>query len=211
MATQDDERWFEVLAGRAAPVDRDTRQAASLREYIVQAQERVPELDAAAERRMMNLLHAKGAFAQDAGTQAAPRAVQQRTNAERGRWWHWLFPPVAAHRSRYAAMVAVAAAAVCVPIVLQMGSPGDGGVKSLRSGASVQVVQAAQPERAASELAALLALQGVAASVRSEGEERQLDALVPPQAREAVRTALVPRGIALPADGRLSVRFQRAR
>ena len=79
------DRWLDVLAGKAAPTDRDTRQAHSLRGFFEQQAQRdaVIDDDKESQKRMLNALRARGLF-DDAPATVQPRWPQRLRN--------WLFP-----------------------------------------------------------------------------------------------------------------------
>jgi hypothetical protein len=202
MNQDDTERWLDVLAGKSVPNDAETLKAAALREIILEDEKALEPMDAATETRIMNTLRARGAF--DVPKPAQPRSLLARA-------WEWLFPPGSGHTGRYAAMAAVAMAVVAAPVVYQnlRQAPGDDGM-SIKSAPGEAIVFAANPDQDAAGLLAVLARNGVAGQVRSEGSDRLVEAQVSADRLPQVHTEMMNMGLAVPENGTLKVRFRKA-
>jgi hypothetical protein len=206
MTTEKDERWLDVLAGKTQADDAQTRQASALRGYFELQEQQTPALDEAAQRRIMNTLHAKGVFAQA----AAPKPVQRPGLL--GQALAWLFPQGHASGGRFAGVAAAVLAVVMLPILLHSPSGDDdpGGIKSFRPpvATATAVVDSANPEQMATQLVARLARLGVTATLRRDGADRWVQAQVSPERMSAVQTELVGMGLAAAQDGQLAVQFR---
>ncbi|MES3022151.1 MAG: hypothetical protein V4857_11290 [Pseudomonadota bacterium] len=204
MASENNEAWLEVLAGRAEPRDRATRQAASLRHYFAlqAAADMAGASDPEGEKRVMNMLRLRGAF--DAPPAPAPVA---RTGL--AGWLAWLLPPGQGNGGRFAMAAACAFALVLSPALFNQGQAPriDDGSKGFVA-PPADLVQSAQPAADAAQLVAQLAAAGIAAQARPEGAEHVVRAQVAPAQRAAAARQLDGIGIALPATGALVVRFQ---
>ena len=123
MTDHDDTPWLNVLAGKAQPSDHATRQAAALRQYferqVADDLAQVPDLQE--EKRVLNALRARGAFAEKPA--AAAEALVRKSV------WSWLFPANGLRAPGYAAAAVLAIAVVTVPFMLRTGGPGDGAEK----------------------------------------------------------------------------------
>lgn len=220
MTTEQQDRWLEVLSGKAKATDRETRQAQSLRGFfeLQQAEDNKLQLDPQAEKRIMNMMRAKGAFdAPEAAT------VTNRPANLLGQLLNWLLPPEGGHAGRYAAVAAVAFAVVAGPVFLlqhQDGLPEDGGgMKSFPPGgasaptAGIDQIHVIAPDPAeeASQVLAALARHGIQTQARVDGQDRVISVDVDAGNRQAVGAELQSLGISLAADGRLRVRFSLAR
>ncbi|MFG6432414.1 hypothetical protein [Roseateles sp. LYH14W] len=212
-----DERWLAVLAGQAAPADAAERQAAELRGYFEQRVAAVPAADAEQEKRLMNMLRARGAFAD--AVPARPTGLLAALSA----WWN---APQGRMGYGYGAAALLAFVVVSTPLLQQPQDEGGGDEvveppphtpappprpgqpkslpKTLQGGA---VVVAAEPEQAALRLQLALSAQGVSSALQRDGAGWRLTAELPAAARAALEPELQVRSLAWPGDGRLDVRF----
>ena len=203
MVQEQDDRWFQVLAGNAPAQDRDTRQAQQLREYFVAEAQNTPPLDEAAQRRIMNLLEAKGAFAEPKPQQAAPGLLDKLAA--------WLLPDGNPFNRHFAGVAAAVLAVMVLPFMLHspVGEDDPYGIKGGQGGATPSaVITSASPEQSAAMLMAVLAKHGVAAKLSTEGDARWVQSQVPPDRLAAVQADLVSMGLAASADGSLNVQFR---
>jgi len=215
-----EDRWLEVLAGKAKPLDADTQNAAVLRAVLrdekaqAEANASTEEADPAQVVRIMNALQARGAFvAPPAPTNPWLRLV---------RWLNPLPGPDAPSGARLAgrraALAAGLAAVIALPLVLHDDPdaiPGDTVDKNLppgiRSGggsdpsAAMQTVLAADPEQLANSVREALVTSAVATLITSDSNGVFIQASVPAADRAAVARALSNLGIALPRDGELAL------
>jgi hypothetical protein len=221
--TQDD-HWFQVLAGKAPAHDRDTAQAAALRDYLVAEAQHTPPLDAADQRRIMNLLEAKGAFraTTTATNTAAPTAFGRLV-----RWLDGLAPAGNPFNARFAGFAAAVLAVVALPFLLH--GPGlepdpygvKGGVNGVLNGVlsgvlsgvatpatPSAVITSPSPAQSAAQLVALLTQHGVVTSLRVDGDNRWVQAQIPPERLPAVQAELLGMGLAANAQGEVSVHFR---
>lgn len=205
MTQPTDDQWLDVLAGRAAPADADTRQAASLREFFELQAQHTPTPDEATRRRMMNMLAAKGAFAEASSTPTPRQNPLRQLMA-------WLLPPDNAHPGRWAAVAVAVFAITVIPFVLQSPDPADDpyGIKSLPFDPNLNptVIHSSNPAQDAAQLQAQLSIQGVMATLRSEGTSVWVQARVPTDKHSAVQAMLSPLGLSTPPDGQLVVQFR---
>lgn len=214
-----DERWLQVLAGRAEPRDAAERQAAALRRYFELQAAREATLsthDGEAEKRVLNLLRARGAF-EAAAPAAAPRGWLARAG-------DWLFPADGGHLGRYAAVAGLAFALVlAVPWQRQwQDGPGAGDeaatLKRLPAAEPAAaaapaplgegLLMSARPAEEAARLVAALAEAGVNARLEVQGSEQLVRAEVPAERLAAVQQRLAALGLAVPAPGELVVRYR---
>ena len=213
MAGGSDDRWAEVLAGRAAAADAATRQAASLRSYFERqaAEDLAAPVDPEGETRMLNALRARGVF-------EAARSLPGRANeTARSRWLASLRSLTDARVARYSVAAAgVFAAVIVVPLLMQRpgeddGSAVKGGVKPTTQIATdgEGLMMLARPEQGASQLVSAMALAGVAAESGAEGEDFVVRARIDADHAVAARQKLAEIGLAAPATGRLIVRFKK--
>lgn len=204
MTDNNPELWFDVLAGKAEPIDAETRQAAELRQFFQLQEQHTEELDEATIRRLMNILEAKGAFANpDSLTEPAPtRGILFRVQ-------DWFLPKGRISGGRFAGLAAIAAAiAAILPVMLQptmVGIKGDPVVAA----AATAVIDSADPDQLAAQLVATLARHGVVATLRSEGADRWVQAQVGADHLPAVQAELVSMGLAATPTGQLVVQFRR--
>lgn len=213
-----DERWLAVLEGRAAPTDLAERQAAELRSYFEQRLLATPAADAQQEKRMMNLLRARGAFTEAPQPQGLLAALKAWWQAPQGRMGYG-----------YSAAAVLAFALVSVPLLQQPPQDGLGddsgqsqpqtqqpgpqpkgqpksGPKLAPAGA---VVIAADPAEASLRFQLLLSAQGVPSAIQPDGTGWRLTAQLPAEARGALEPEFRARNLGWPADGRLDLRFAR--
>lgn len=207
MPTEKDDRWLDVLAGKAAPHDAQARQAAALRHYFELQDQHEAALDEATQRRILNALEAKGAFAQ-------PK--QKERPVRPGLWAQamgWLFPQGHASGGRFAGVAVAVLAVTMLPFLLHPpgGDDDPGGMKNvpLLSGAPTAVIDSTNPDQLAAQLVSALSRQGVNATLRSEGADRWVTAKVPAERMGAVQAELVSMGLAATPQGDLSVQFRR--
>ncbi len=209
MSNDPDDKFFDVLAGRRAADDADTRRAARLRQYFEMhpSLEEQPRHDSQGEAQLIAYLRAQAA----AAPKVVPSTPQPGLLTQLAQW---LFP---AQGSRALGYGMVAAAVLGAVVVLRLVQPADddtGTMKSLPPGAAPAsapaappVIRAADPARAAAEVQTLLSNAGVPATLTPQGAEVLLSADVPPARQEALAQALAAQGLALPADGQLRLRF----
>lgn len=211
-----DERWLAVLAGQAAPADAAERQAAELRSYFEQRVAAVPAADAEQEKRLMNVLRARGAFAD--AVPAQPTGLLAALSA----WWN---APQGRMGYGYGAAALLAFVVVATPLLQQPQDEGGGDEvvelpphtpappaqrqpkslpKTLQGGA---VVVAAEPEQAALRLQLALSAQGVSSALQRDGSGWRLTAELPATARAALEPELQALSLAWPGDGQLNARF----
>lgn len=212
--TISDDRWLEVLAGRATPVDLAGRQAAELRGYFEAQLAAAAPADSEQEKRVMNLLRARGAFVAPAPAPTSSRSWLEQLQA----WWQ----APQGHRGMGYGAAAVLAFAVVVagPQLLpdESGSP-DSGMKSIpMQPPEVQpkgldfggaVIRAVQPEQEALRLQLRLSAQDLASVLQREGPDWVLRAQVPDAQRASVQALLDGYGATLAADGQLMLRFEK--
>ena len=212
-ADQVEDRWLDVLAGRAQPGDTATQQAALLRGYIgLQAAEdlaRVP--DPEGEKRVLNRLRARGAF------RDVPAVVKPAPNPV-SRLIAWLFPQDGGHLGRYAAVATVAFAVVAASVLMpENGDDNDlSSVKSLPGAVqpgvpatSEALVMSAQPAQEAAQLVQVLKQAGVAANIGREGGDQVVRAQIPPDRFAAVQQGLAGMGLAAQVPGPVVFRFRK--
>lgn len=207
MTNEKDDAWLDALAGKPAPDDAQTRQAAALRNYLELDAQRTPALDEATQRRILNALAAKGAFTPP----VAPTTVERPGFLARA--MNWLFPQGHASGGRFAGVAAAVLAVLVLPFVLH-SPPGDDdpyGIKSLpvTPETPTAVIDSAKPEQLATELVATLARHGVVAELRADGTGQWVKASIPADRLAAVQTDLVSMGLAARPDGQLLVQFRR--
>ena len=210
--TTADDRWLDVLAGRAAPTDRAGRQAAELRGYFDTRLATAGEADSEQEKRVMNLLRARGAF-------AAPAPASRRSWFEQV--WAWWQAPQGHRGMGYGAAAVLAFAVVVAGPQLLPGGGGspDRDLKSVpMQPPEVQpkgldlggtVIRAVQPEQEALRLQLRLSAQDLASVLQREGPGWVLRAQVPAAQRASVQTLLEGYGATLAADGELVLRFEK--
>jgi hypothetical protein len=212
---RDDQRWMDVLAGRAEPIDAETRQAALLRNLVLAERQRAdsPENQAAVTR-MMNILETRGAF------KAPPK---RPTPVQRLKQWLGFDADSSDGRGmvfagRRAALAAIAVCALALPIVISQQHPdGDDavGIKGLPGNVQPpspetrsQLIRSAQARPDAEELMAMLAQVGVKGQLEATEAGFRVDASIPADRLVAAQSVLSRIGLVVPADGQLRVRFQ---
>lgn len=223
--TTDTDKWLAVLAGHVEADDADTQLASRARQlYLrrIEADVAAPQ-DLAREKRLNNLLEAKGAFKRDAAK--APAAAVQPGPISR--LLGWLLPAESGHGGRYALVATVAMAVVAAPAFLRSpttepglddGPVAKGGrgvqqpastpVPGSRADAGVVVLVAGSPGAAAESLKAALSVIGVAATVDVQGTEARLSASVPADRLDAVAPVLAQAGVPPLQGSLLQLRFQ---
>ena len=204
--TQQDERWLDVLSGKLAPQDLDERKAASLRRYFELRDQHAAPSDPQALKRMENMVLAR-LSANGPATTPRQAGLWQQFKA-------WLFPAGGGHPGRYAAVAAVALAAVAVPLAMRSGDQGDDDAGGMKSPGAVLgqevVIYSPQPLKDAQEVLQALAQRGVPAQVSAVGEDQLLQARVPAAKVPDAQQGLASLGVVLPADGQLRVRFRKS-
>jgi hypothetical protein len=205
MPTPDErDHWLDVLAGKAQPRDPASQQAAALRGYFSQQQAAAAALqpDAEQEKRLLNGLRARGAFAEKTAGATAPSTATNGWLDGLRQWWQH----AGQGRWVYGAAALLAFAMVTVPPLLKGGDAGPGeGVPMLARG-GVRM-PSAQPQQDAERLQLLLSLHGLPSSVQQAGADWIVSADVPAGARAELEPELGARGMRLPADGHLRLRF----
>lgn len=208
MSPDKDDPWLNALAGKAEPDKPGTRQASALRSFFELQNQHTPALDEATQRRIMNALEAKGAFAQ----KTPPRKLVERPSLL-AQALSWLFPQGHASGGRLAGMAAAVLAVLVLPFVLHtpVGDDDPHGIKSLpmTQDTPTAVIDSAKPEQLAAQLVATLARHGVVAELRTEGADQWVKARIPADRMAAVQTELVNMGLAAQPDGQLAVQFRR--
>jgi hypothetical protein len=206
MNPENNDPWFDALAGKAEPGDLGTRQASSLRSFFELQDQNTPALDEATQRRIMNALESKGVFAPIAEPKPVPSAglLAQALN--------WLFPQGHVSGRRFAGVAAAVLAVLVLPFVLQSPAGDDDpyGIKSLPlvPDSPTAVIDSARPGQLAAQLVAALARHGVVAELRVEGADQWVKAKIPADRMAAVQTELVSMGLAVKPDGQLAVQFR---
>jgi hypothetical protein len=205
----DDDAWLDVLQGADGANDPSLHQARQLRGYFLQQarMEWEQPADPEAEKRIMNLLHARGAFPQSA----------TRPPARSGGWQGLLdriWPAPWDRGFAYAAIAGIAVAAIALPLVIPQEEPRDDAPKTIRPGgpaaiAAEQAVFTSSPVADAQALAAALTDAGVRTRLAPSRTSVQVLAEVEPAARPGAERVLNAYGLELPADGRIRVRFLR--
>lgn len=224
-----DDRWLDVLAGRAEAHDRPTRQAAQARAHIAQqvaADQAVP-VDEQRTKRLLNLMQAQAEQRSRAQAAAAPAVAASATAASGplARLLAWLNP--AQGGGLRAAGAAAAVMGLAVVLVTTLKPAGDDDHTQMKGlppitepitapglqggGASgALVVVGKEPLSRALALQASLQGQGVSAEVFPLGDRARLDASVPADRQTAVRQALAGQGINWGGGSQLSLEFRSA-
>jgi hypothetical protein len=222
-----DDRWLDVLAGRATASDPDTITAAALRQHLDEevaadavAGLQTPHAREQAFKRLTNLMEAQA---------PAPRQAAARPPEPAGLWqriMNWLLPGEGARPLRLGGAAAgVAALALVVTLVVQQG-PGDGYDPSMKSPppapapAPVQprassplnlvVVPVADPVASALALQAELRALGLESSVFPLGRAAQLSAPVPAGRQAELAQLLAAKGIAWAGGSSLELEYRAA-
>jgi len=224
-----DDRWLDVLAGRAEAHDRATHQAAQARAHIAQqvaADQAVP-VDEQRTKRLLNLMQAQAEQRSRAQAAAAPAVAASATAAAGplARLLAWLNP--AQGGGLRAAGAAAAVMGLAVVLVTTLKPAGDDDHTQMKGlppitepitapglqggGASgALVVVGKEPLSRALALQASLQGQGVSAEVFPLGDRARLDASVPADRQAAVRQALAGQGITWGGGSQLSLEFRSA-
>jgi predicted component of type VI protein secretion system len=230
MSPATDDRWIEVLAGRAQPDDAHTRRAARARQVL--AEQLQADLDAApdeaASRRWLNALEATAAgLRQNAvasnpvpSASVPPRAVSVGTAS----WvqvlrqvWHVLGTPRLAGAA--AAVFGVGVAVLLVwpvqdgeDLSPKIAAPAPPAATSPAvTPGSALMATSADPLEDALALRDALRVLGVQATVVELGDATRVDAEVGADARAAVERLMKDKGVAWVAGPQLSVQFQARR
>lgn len=224
-----DDRWLDVLAGRAEAHDRATHQAAQARAHIAQqvaADQAVP-VDEQRTKRLLNLMQAQAEQRSRAQAAAAPAVAASATAAAGplARLLAWLNP--AQGGGLRAAGAAAAVMGLAVVLVTTLKPAGDDDHTQMKGlppitepitapglqggGANgALVVVGKEPLSRALALQASLQGQGVSAEVFPLGDRARLDASVPADRQAAVRQALAGQGITWGGGSQLSLEFRSA-
>lgn len=206
----DEQRWLDVLAGKAEPRDAEERLAARARSYFQKEEQHHEPLDAATRQRVENLLNAK--LAALAAKEAQSNAEATKKPGVLAGLLGWLIPAGGGHTGRYAALAAVALAAVVLPFVVPTTPPGAEDPSTIKSPVQRPVPETVwASDHPADEAAALLqtlAQQGIVAQLTEEGADRVVQAQVPADSLAPVRDALQAQGYPLAADGQIRIRFK---
>jgi hypothetical protein len=194
--TDDDQHWFDLLAGRpSAGADATTRaEAARLRQALLQHRAAAPAGDPAApDDRIARLL----GRARAEGVLAAPSATA---------------PPLSSpqHRRRQAWAGALAAGVAGLVITLLLRSPDDQGApkgmpEAVLRGAPVQQLQAADPQQRRQQLLQALRAAGLDAHSFDRLGRAGLDIALPVPLPAAQARALADLGIADPHGPSLQI------
>jgi hypothetical protein len=208
-----EDRWIDVLAGRAAPHDADTRLAARARagfEAQARADLETPP-DEAATARLLARLEGAAAGLRPGAPEATAPAVPQRWATLRAVLATWLAPrPLAAF----------AAALFGGVLVLQWWAVHDeaSDIKTAPPAASAPapgsyghtpIAASATPLQDAMALREELRALGVTAQVLELGDATRVQAAIDPAAQAAVQQTLSQKGWAWTPGPQLSVEFQR--
>jgi len=224
-----DDRWLDVLAGRAEAHDRATHQAAQARAHIAQqvAADQAAPVDEQRTKRLLNLMQAQAEQRSRAQAAAAPAVAASATAAAGplARLLAWLNP--AQGGGLRAAGAAAAVMGLAVVLVTTLKPAGDDDHTQMKGlppitepitapglqggGASgALVVVGKEPLSRALALQASLQGQGVSAEVFPLGDRARLDASVPADRQAAVRQALAGQGITWGGGSQLSLEFRSA-
>lgn len=210
MATEpDDDKFLDVLAGRRAADDADTRRAARLRQYFEMhptAEER-PQADPEGEARLLAYLRARQGQQPGIGSTKSTGAGPADAPGPLQRLLRWLLPPGASLMPRLG-MAAAAMLGVAVVLRITLPSADDDGTMKGGAPAVETVRYAVDPAAEAAAIQSVLAGAGVPLTLEVQGSERLLRADVPPEKLRPVAEALAARGLTLPPDGRLVVRVK---
>lgn len=214
-----DDRWLEVLAGRAQPDDHATAQAAQARAYVAQqvADDLAAPVDEQRTKRLLNLMQARAE--QRNRDQAAQAATATSRPGALARLLAWL-NPAQGGALRVAGVAAVMGLAVV--LVSTLNRQGDDDHTQMKNmpaasgpgqpggalGDVPLVVVGKDPLARALALQATLKGQGLAAEVFPLGDRARLDASVPADQRAAVRQTLAAQGITWDGESSLSLEFR---
>ncbi len=205
MTYEQDELWLNVLAGKAQANDLQTRQAASLRNYFAAEAQNTPQLDTAAQQRIMNMLEARGAFADKPVVAVPGKGLLTQFMA-------WLFPSGKIANPHFAAVLATMVLAVIVVPNLEQLTTADPGPHDSK-GMTVNTIPSAiitspSPDASAAQLMAVLARHGVPAQSRKEGDDRWVQARIPLERLAVVQADLIGMGLAASAQGDINVQYR---
>jgi hypothetical protein len=210
VSTDRDEKFLEVLAGRRAADDADTRRAELMGEYFDAHPVARHEPKRAFDDDKECLAHIRAGAARASAvvaerqplpaTAAAPPPAPGPA-ASLARWLGLSGPSSPA--LRYGTAAALVLVGVAVVFNITREADDSSGMRTLGG----VTVYAARPAEEAEQVRALLAAQGVTAKLTPRERLVWLEADVPAEKRAAVEAALRARGITLPDDGRLRLRL----
>jgi hypothetical protein len=200
--TQD--KWLDVLQGRAEPTDRETREARAIREYILERLEveLTPLSDPEREKRLRNRVEAQF----PALAAPAPEPKESLLKSWFGSW-----------QMGWPTLGAVAAAVVLgvlvVPLMQNQSSPHDDFLtpKVFTPDSAAPATDQVSPEALAraqafsEQVRQALAPLGVSIQVKPTPTGLEISADIEPEQRAAAAQALTPLGVKMPEDGRLRV------
>ena len=213
-----DDKWLDVLAGRAQAEDLATRQAAKARDFYSRQAEadQAQPVDEQRLKRLQNLMQAQVAERRAAAAAAKP-VVRAGLLARLGAW----FNPPQGGGLRYAG-AAMAVMGLAAVLVIALDAPNDdhtmkGGpldgltLPGNAGGADWQVVVGGQPLARALAVQAALQQRNVSAEVTPLGDKTRLEASVPAAQQAAVRADLAALDITWAGSSALSLEFRAAR
>lgn len=215
-----DDRWLEVLAGRAEPHDHATAQAAKARAYVAQqvAADLATPVDEQRTKRLLNLMQAQAEQRALGQALAKPAGAASSRPGAWARLLAWLNPAQGGGLRVAGVAAMMGLAAVLVTTVFQQGDDDPGTMKSLPptsmpstqgpSGAGVLVVVGTEPLSRALALQATLKAQGITSEVFPLGDRARLDASVPAEQLATVRQTLAGQGITWEGGPSLSLEFR---
>lgn len=232
LAPADMRPWLAALggqppAGMEAESDdgtpaMNTNHALHLRQYFLQraAMEDATPLGPESEARMLARLRAAGVIP----SEPAPAAPQRRADpATHGPnladrltgWLEWLLPSGPGAMPRYATLGVIALAVMVAPLLFHPGTPNTNDPNgTLRHGQVAPLpspellVLSADPAQQVQQLRAALEAAGASVQVRFSGASYELSIDAAASQRAAVQGALAPWGMALPAQGGLTLKVQ---
>ena len=214
-----DDRWLEVLAGRAEPHDRATAQAARARAHVTQqvAADLAAPVDEQRIKRLLNLMQAQAEQRNRDQAVAEPAAAATRPGSL-ARLLAWLNPAQGGGFRVAGVAAMLGLAAVLVTTVFQEGDDDPTKMKGLppstapgpqvSTGAGALVVVGKEPLARALALQATLKAQGITAEVFPLGDRVRLDASVPADQVAAVSQTLAGQGITWASGPSLSLEFR---
>lgn len=215
-----DDRWLEVLAGRAEPNDHATAQAAQARAYVAQqvAADMAAPMDEQRTKRLLNLMQAQAEQRKRGQAVAAPADPAASGPGVLARLLAWLNPAQGGGLRVAGVAAMMGLAAVLVTTVFQEVDDDTNQMKSLppttvpspqgSTDAGALVVLDKEPLARALALQASLKAQGITAEVFPLGDRARLDASVPAGQLAAVRQTLAAQGITWEGGPSLSLEFR---